>query len=438
MKYFDYSGMTYKCALVTFSNSKCYAGQNKLVNSAKEHNLFDKYFTWKYEDYIHTEFYKENLNITSEQRGVGYWVWKPFLILEAMKHMNDGDIILYHDSGRRCYDWKFSKKLTPLFDKIKHAHRGVGIVFGPFIHGEYCKIDCLQKMKCDTPQFRKHRQLSATWSIWEKNTFSLEILNEWNFWNVHSSRIVTDDLSEAKEHSIYDSHRHDQAILTNIILRRVFENKYQPLLAPSGIYEKNINHFVHLPFIFVSIPKNASQSIHKTFGIKLHDHSSSHEMAICDNHCRASVLKTRYKDFNRRFKFCIVRNPHDRTKSWYIYHRNILKLEPYTKMEFNTWVLAGCPHHWKIQNGTDYVKLDISPLEQHIFVYENDKILVDYVAKFENIGDDFAHVCEKINYNIKDILKVNSSKDDEINYTTAAYEHVYKLFQKDFELFGYN
>jgi hypothetical protein len=429
--------MSYKTALVTFSNSKCYKGQSKLIKSAQDHKLFDHYFTWKYEDYLHTEFYKENLNITSEQRGVGYWVWKPFVILEAMKKINDGDLILYHDSGRPCYDWKFTKSLSPLFDKIKSVHKGLGICFGPFTHGEYCKIDCLLKMNCNTPQFRNHKQLSATWSIWEKNTFCIEILNEWCFWNLHSSRIVTDDASKNTEHKVYDSHRHDQAILTNVILKRVFENKYKPFFAPTGIYEKNINHFVHLPFIFVSIPKNASQSVHKTFGIKLHDHSSPKEMAVCDNHCRGVVLKQRYKDFNRRFKFCIVRNPHERTKSWYVYHKNILKLEPYTKMEFNTWVLAGCPHHWKIQNGTDYVKSGLSPLSQHIFVYENDTLLVDYVCKFETLSDDFSHVCSKINYNLKEILKINASNDDTVKYTTPAFEHVRKLFAKDFELFNY-
>ncbi len=429
-----------KIVLVTFSNSKCYEGQKKLIESAKSINTFNEYETWKYEDYIQTEFFKEHLNITSEIRGVGFWVWKPFIILEAMKRINDGDVIIYHDSGRKVYSWEFKKNIIPFIEKIKTYNKGLGVIFGPFNHGEYCKKDCLIKMNCDIPQYRKHKQLSATWGIWEKNTFTQEILNEWLQWNIHSSRIVTDDESKEPNIDNFVQHRHDQAILTNIILKRVFQKTYDPIFAPNGIYEKNINNFIHKPFIFVSIPKNASQSIHKMFGIKLKDHSGEHEMAICDNHCRAELLKQRYpKRFQTFFKFCVVRNPHERTKSWYVYHKKILKLKPYTIMDFNSWVLEGCPHHWKFQNGTNYQELShLSPLHQYQFIYDNEhNLLVDKIIKFENFEKDFREVCVKIDYPIKQFEKVNTTNDSSIKYTDSAYEHIKTLFKKDFELFNY-
>ena len=59
---------------------------------------FDFIFAYTDKDIISTEFYKENKEILSLNRGAGYWLWKPYLILETLKKMNDGDVLLYLDS----------------------------------------------------------------------------------------------------------------------------------------------------------------------------------------------------------------------------------------------------------------------------------------------------------------------------------------------------
>lgn len=33
-------------------------------------------------------------------QGAGYWVWKPFIILKELEHLQDGDYLLYTDAGR--------------------------------------------------------------------------------------------------------------------------------------------------------------------------------------------------------------------------------------------------------------------------------------------------------------------------------------------------
>ena len=48
----------------------------------------DNYFASK-----HAEFINKN------RRGFGYWLWKPYLIKKNMDAMEDGDILLYSDSG---------------------------------------------------------------------------------------------------------------------------------------------------------------------------------------------------------------------------------------------------------------------------------------------------------------------------------------------------
>ena len=37
--------------------------------------------------------------IFAEKKGAGYWLWKPYIINKTLGMVNDGDYILYSDSG---------------------------------------------------------------------------------------------------------------------------------------------------------------------------------------------------------------------------------------------------------------------------------------------------------------------------------------------------
>ena len=151
-------------------------------------------------------------------------------------------------------------------------------------------------------------------------------------------------------------------------------------------------------YVFVSIPKNGSQSVFDMFGYKLKDHSKESDMGIMDNHARCVVIKKRYGDFDARYKFCFVRNPLERLVSWYDYHLKRYRCEPYTKMDFRSWILADCPHHWKKQNGTSW-RGDLSPLRQWQFIYDDDgNLMVDDVFRMENFEQDLRRACSKIRF----------------------------------------
>src|SRR4051812_2932158 len=46
-----------------------------------------------------TAFYAENKAILDLPRGLGYWLWKPYIILETMKDLREGDVVVYADSA---------------------------------------------------------------------------------------------------------------------------------------------------------------------------------------------------------------------------------------------------------------------------------------------------------------------------------------------------
>ena len=777
--------------LVTLADGRCAAGQEKVRQSALKNGGVTSAISWKWD-----EFKKVYDNpVFKDKRGLGYWSWKPIIILDALRNLSEGDAVLYHDSGRPCYNWHIDHNLQSFSHHVLQHHNGLGIVFGPWNHGNMTKRDCLAKMNCDTHSYRAHKQLSATWSLWHKNSFCLSVLEEWKQWVLDPSRIVTDDPSQLEEYENYKSHRHDQSILTNIVLRHVFNNCYKPLFHRG--YEKNINnilklynsspdcthalvpgssdvyifydvfinetgsvvgigpfynskvdyskvsiqlshggrikptvvqdphkhtnimifnvhcggsekitiwygdtestvatlqkitytpknlvastllkncskflepwilyhrhigveHFylfdnnssneehnatkaicnrykdittlikwpypyksavsrhspsaqttqqnatlyrypshkwvmltdldefvfsqtsslqsvlssyenkrsslsalvmpcmwfgcangaqytndylhklvyrkaranrcnpgcgpksivnpsncnvysVHRPicgkkevqldasvlrfnhyfsltnnperynliatgarksgnvcncsemdavldtgvsdiyktiskgrFVFVSIPKNASQSIFSAFGIRLKDHSAPDDVGIFDNHCRCSVLRHRYPDFDTRYKFAFVRNPWDRLVSWFEYHKKFVPL--YTKYTFDSWVRNGFPHHWGLQNGTRYKRERRSPLDQYEFVCDDTgKLLVDFVGKYETIESDLDRICNTLDVTLQEFphknKSSNASRKWKSYYTQETFDIVKQRFAKDIALFGYN
>ena len=162
-------------------------------------------------------------------------------------------------------------------------------------------------------------------------------------------------------------------------------------------------------------------------------------------HRSVNFYKSHYgeKVFNSLYKFCFVRNPYDRVKSWYNYHINT---EPYKSQTLNEWIQNGCPTHWKVQNQTNWRKENLSPLLQFNFV--DGKTKVDFVGKIENFEEDCKLIISKLNKLFEDnglekrisykTLQANRSTDQtKEQITDENKELIYTMFRKDFEYFGY-
>ena len=48
---------------------------------------------------IDPDFYEKNKFIFEQPRGAGYWLWKPYVIKDALSNVGFGDYVLYADSG---------------------------------------------------------------------------------------------------------------------------------------------------------------------------------------------------------------------------------------------------------------------------------------------------------------------------------------------------
>jgi chondroitin 4-sulfotransferase 11 len=195
-------------------------------------------------------------------------------------------------------------------------------------------------------------------------------------------------------------------------------------------------------FIFISIPRCASSSVQSLLGLSgWKDLSKPTDCGLLDNHAPCEMVLRRYGqgEFNRRFKFCFVRNPWDRCVSWYHYHRTS---PPYNRYTFRDWIAAGMPHHWEIQNGTVYQDRR-TPLEQFPFITQGDgEVMVDFVGKTEHFETDLAYIAEQLDVSLPSHLpRLNAAtgrhSDYRRYYDDSSAEQIGNRLQRDVRMFDY-
>ena len=185
-------------------------------------------------------------------------------------------------------------------------------------------------------------------------------------------------------------------------------------------------------FIFVSIPKTGTQTIHTMLGANLYKQVNFVHGGILDNHVRAEIMKQKYEDFDEHFVFAFVRNPWTRLISWYSGHLK-WNITLYKSMSFDEWIMKKCPHHWKLKEN------EFSPLSQYHFIYDRQGYcLADKVYKFENFQDDLSSALTEIGLDLPIIHINKSQKKQQYSYTDEMIDIVADVFQKDIEFFNYS
>jgi len=78
---------------------------NRILEQANATQKFDKTTFYSMDDLRNDpDFWTPHSKfVESNERGIGYWIWKPYLIKKTMEQMVDGDILLYLDAGCEIY-----------------------------------------------------------------------------------------------------------------------------------------------------------------------------------------------------------------------------------------------------------------------------------------------------------------------------------------------
>ena len=179
-------------------------------------------------------------------------------------------------------------------------------------------------------------------------------------------------------------------------------------------------------FIFIHVNKTAGRSIEAALKIPFEHVTASEKIA--------DIGLARWR---KKYTFAVVRNPFDRVVSHYHYRlgkgANLLEAKP---VEFNRWVELAYgrrdPRYY------DNPRMFMPCMD---WISDDDgNVLVTFVARFENLNDDFAMICKHIVNRRITLPHVNASQRGHYKdyYNDASIDIVRRCFARDLEAFSYD
>lgn len=209
-----------KKIIVTYAhkNPALIISQSELIKEAKPY--FDDFASFSLKD-IDEVFYKKNEHILKQERGVGYWLWKPYFIDKVLSGLDEGDYLFYMDSGT-----SINKDIYCLFEECEKV--GGILLFENhtykrphkhWLNNQWTKKDCFVKMNCDEPQYVYGMQCSANLQLYKKNEKSVNLVKEYLKY-CEDEDILTDKINlTGNNYPEFSDHRHDQSVLSLLAIK---------------------------------------------------------------------------------------------------------------------------------------------------------------------------------------------------------------------------
>lgn len=179
---------------------------------------------------IDSDFTLKHYNILSQQRGGGYWLWKPYAIFHTLQKLNENDILFYLDS-KYYFTEEFAELYEPLLTKqdlIVWKNKPNEPIW---YMRNWCKMDVIIRYDMYDKIFYKNAE--DCWGgamIIKKTLYTMDIIQSWlemcgEFENITDSPSTIPNTHEFKEH------RHDQSMLSIVLHKNnipmpFFEKQY--------------------------------------------------------------------------------------------------------------------------------------------------------------------------------------------------------------------
>lgn len=199
-----------KKVLANYAQNKYLESQKLNSASGREVAGFDEVVSYD-QSALDPEFYERNRHILEQDRGAGYWLWKPYVILKTLRQLDDGDLLFYSDSGA-----VFLTGIDSLLDKVDNEHGILLFTLEDFhTHKTWTKRDCFHYMGLDYEPFLSVNMILASFVVCVKTASNLDFFEEWLTY-AQDARVLTDSSNECglPNYPEFRDHRHDQSILS--------------------------------------------------------------------------------------------------------------------------------------------------------------------------------------------------------------------------------
>jgi hypothetical protein len=216
---------------ISFGNGIFKNQLNRVCNEAKETGWFDEVVA--YTPSIIKDFLNKHKDfINNNPRGFGYWIWKPFILLNQLMYIDDGDYLFYTDAGSRILPHRKDKfnEYLKMLDKQPILINGEGTAsgaMGGYTQQKFIKLSLLKEFNLENnKEFLNLSHSESGMIAIRKCKESIDIIKLWLELITKNNYLFTnDDLGNDKQLDGFIEHRHDQSIL-NIIF---YLNNYKAL-----------------------------------------------------------------------------------------------------------------------------------------------------------------------------------------------------------------
>lgn len=168
---------------------------------------FNKFRFYSPDD-LESDFYQKHQFHFAHKRGYGYFVWKFYLILKALREINENDFLFYLDAG--AIFLKSPNSLISTMRDYDLDYAGFGL---PLLEVNWNKKELFNHMKLDFKKYCMRNQLLANALPMFKTKKTINFFE--NCYELASNyNLINDNFDRDIQNPNFIDHRHDQAIFS--------------------------------------------------------------------------------------------------------------------------------------------------------------------------------------------------------------------------------
>ena len=230
-----------KLYFITYGTKNFDTAAKHLIKLAKESNFFEECIYFKPQN-LEIEFKEKFKDIFALPRGAGYWIWKHKIIFDTLKNVNDGDLVIYSDSGS-SFNSKAKKRFFEYIEMLNDSKFGNFRIQceKQYIEKDWTTKELFSYFNIDLDSgIANSTQLEATQMIFKKSRDSIDYFNEYSDVINHNMYLISDEFNSNNQVESFVENRHDQSIFSLLSKKRgcvAIENETHFSSDPSKQYD---------------------------------------------------------------------------------------------------------------------------------------------------------------------------------------------------------
>jgi hypothetical protein len=194
---------------LSFGDKRLEKSLARIKSQAEEMSVYDRIYCWD-EGNLDEIFWQKHRAFCENNRGFGFWIFKPQVVLQVLDKMELGDVLHYSDVG--CHLHKYGRKrLCQYFDRISQSKSGILAFRQGHAERRWTKGDLF-----DYFGVRSQPEITDSTQHWggsffiKKSDKSAELIRKWLsvFDHIH---LIDDSPSVSPNFDDFIEHRHDQS-----------------------------------------------------------------------------------------------------------------------------------------------------------------------------------------------------------------------------------